>query len=223
MTDPNSHEPNPVPPGAPAPLAPKPEVGIDANNSQTPAAAASAVYDELRRLAESFMRRERTNHTLQPTALVNEAFVRLADKTIAAAQGREHFIALAAETMRRVLVDHARTHNAAKRGGPPGQRTRLACEDELPAPAVEVDVLALDDALRKLSLLDERHARVVELKYFGGLSVEQIAGLLNVGTRTVEADWALARAWLRRELGQARPNDSIPPHPSGAGGGNAAA
>ena len=84
-------------------------------------------------------------------------------------------------------------------------------------------MLALDDALRKLALLDERHARVVELKYFGGLSVEQIAGLLKVGTRTVEADWALARAWLRRELGQSRPNDSVPTDRPGAGGGDAAA
>jgi RNA polymerase sigma factor (TIGR02999 family) len=157
------------------------------------------VYVELRALAEAFLRRERAGHTLQPTALVNEAYLRLADKTIVASQGREHFVAVAAETMRRVLVDHARKRAALKRGG---GRTRLASGDGLSSPEPEVDVLALNDALDKLARLDQRHAKVVELKFFGGLGVEQIAWLLGVSHRTVEADWALARAWLRRELGQ---------------------
>ncbi len=192
-----------VPPHALAPPAPPDTPGdTRAPEPSSPDRAAQAVYVELRNLAAGFLRRERAGHTLQPTALVHEAYLRMADKTIVAGQDRSHFIAVAAETMRRVLVDHARTRGALKRGG---GRSRTGPDPDAIAIDAEVDMLALDDAITRLGRLDERHARVVVLKFFGGLSVEQIGGLLGVATRTVEADWALARAWLRRELSAGHP------------------
>ena len=155
------------------------------------------VYDELHRLARSFMRRERPEHTLQATALINEAYLRLAHEEIDW-QSREHFVGLAANVMRRVLVDYARAHRAEMRGG--GLK-RVEFHDELALSADKLDeVLLLDEALRKLTLGHPRQARVVELRWFGGLSIEEIAGLLGVAPRSVKRDWALARITLFREL-----------------------
>jgi RNA polymerase sigma factor (TIGR02999 family) len=170
----------------------------DREPSADPAALTEAVYAELRALASYFLQRERAGHTLQPTALVHEAYLKLADKTRINWRSKAHFVAVAAEAMRRVLVDHARSFRADKRGG---GRARIPLEAGILAPGTEVDLLALDDAINKLAALDARHARVVELRFFGGLSVEQAAEVLGVSTRTVEADWSLARAWLRQEIG----------------------
>lgn len=155
------------------------------------------VYDQLRDLAAALLRRERAGHTLQPTALVHEAFIRLIDSTTVNAADRAHFVAIAAGVMRRVLIDHARAHGAAKRGG--GRRLTLRTGADI-AKTPEVDVLDLDDALSRLAQLDERQAKVVELRFFGGLTMDEVATVLGLSKRSVEADWALARAWLHREL-----------------------
>jgi RNA polymerase sigma factor (TIGR02999 family) len=157
------------------------------------------VYDELRRLASSLMRRERAEHTLQPTALVHEAFLRLVGAPRIAWQDRAHFMGIAARAMRQILVDHARRHAAAKRGGRL-QRVTLS-DDAAEAPADEVEVLELHEALERFATLDPRAARVVELRVFGGLSVPEAAHVLEISPRTVDGDWAVARMWLSRELG----------------------
>ena len=155
------------------------------------------VYQELHRLAETYMHRERKDHTLQPTALINEANLRLAREDIDW-QNREHFIGVAANVMRRVLVDHARARNAAMRGG---GLVRVELEDNVAVSEERSDeVLLLDDALTRLEALNPRQARVVELRYFGGLSVEQVASILGVAPRSVKRDWALARIWLFKEI-----------------------
>jgi RNA polymerase sigma factor (TIGR02999 family) len=158
------------------------------------------VYDELRRLAASYIRRERPGQTLQATALVNEAYIRLIGEKAHNWQNRTHFLAIAALSMRQILVQRARTRKAAKRGGDP-QRITL---DEQLLPAApdkgEVDLLALDTALEKLAALNERQAKIVELRYFGGLSVEEAAEALGISPATVKRDWTLARAWLKKEL-----------------------
>ena len=156
------------------------------------------VYEELRRLAASALRRERTDHTLQPTALVHEAFLRLAETPGASWENRAHFVAVAARVMRRVLVDHARGRNALKRGN---GEIRVPIDDvDVPAVGQDVDLVALDDALARLAMLDERQARIVELRFFGGLSVPETAALIGASERTVKRDWQVARAWLTREL-----------------------
>ncbi|MCU1302923.1 MAG: sigma factor, ECF-like family protein [Candidatus Sulfotelmatobacter sp.] len=155
------------------------------------------VYAELHRLASSYMRRERQDHTLQATALINEAYLRLAREDVDW-QNREHFIGVAAHVMRRVLVDHARAHKAEMRGG--GLK-RVELEEGLAiSEERSEEVLALDEALNRLTELNPRQARVVELRYFGGLSVEQIANVLSIAPRSVKRDWALARIWLFKEL-----------------------
>lgn len=157
------------------------------------------VYDELRRLAGAALRRERASHTLQPTALVHEAFLRLVDVTSSGLQDRGHFIAIAARAMRRVLVDHARSRDALKRGS---GEVRLSIDD-VDVAAVDtrdIDLVGLDQALLRLAALDERQARIVELRFFGGLTVEETAVLIGSSDRTVKRDWQMARAWLRREL-----------------------
>ena len=158
------------------------------------------VYDELRALASHWMRRERGDHTLQPTALVHEAYLRLIDQTNADWKSRAHFIAVAAQTIHHVLVDHARKVNADKRGG---GRHRTSLHDDMKADVGrnDVDLLALEEALEKLQSLHPRQARVVELRFFGGLSIEETAHVLGVVRSTVADDWAIARAWLSRELG----------------------
>jgi RNA polymerase sigma factor (TIGR02999 family) len=158
------------------------------------------VYDELRRLAASYIRRERPGQTLQATALVHEAYVRLVGDKAQSWQNRTHFLAIAALSMRQILVQRARARKAAKRGGDP-ERITL---DERLIPAGHggdtVDLVALDDALQKLASLDARQAKVVELRYFGGLSVEEVAHVLEISPATVKRDWTIARAWLKREL-----------------------
>ncbi|WP_158794027.1 sigma-70 family RNA polymerase sigma factor [Granulicella sp. L60] len=155
------------------------------------------VYAELHRLAASYMRRERQDHTLQPTALINEAYMRLAGADLDW-QNREHFIGMAANVMRRVLVDYARAHKAQIRGG---DLKRVELEDGLAISVERTDeMLALDEALNKLTLVSPRQAKVVELRYFGGLSTEQIAVILAIAPRSVKRDWALARIWLFKEL-----------------------
>ena len=155
------------------------------------------VYAELHRLAKSYMRRERPDHTLQATALINEAYLRLVGEDVDW-NSRAHFIGLAAHVMRRVLVDYARTRNAEQRGG--GLK-RVEMQDDLAVSAAQLDeVEQLDEALKRLEKENPRQARVVELRYFGGLSVEEIGALLQIAPRSVKRDWALARIWLFREL-----------------------
>jgi RNA polymerase sigma-70 factor, ECF subfamily len=156
------------------------------------------VEAELRRLARAYMVRERREHTLQPTALVNEAFLRLADAQRIRWQDRAHFLGIAARLMRRVLVDHARVRGAGKRGS---GAQKVSLDDAL-ALALEpaVDVLALDRALEGLAAVDGRKARVIQLRFFGGLSVEETAEVLHVSTDTVKRDWRTAKAWLLYEL-----------------------
>jgi RNA polymerase sigma factor (TIGR02999 family) len=165
------------------------------------------VYDELRALAAAYLRRERSGHSLQPTALVHEAFLKLVDAKGLAPNDRRHFFAIAATTMRRVLVEHARTKNAAKRGG--GQH-RVSLTG-IQASHAEAEVVALDEAMTRLAAMDERQARIVELRFFGGLTVEEVADLLGVSKRTVEGDWTLARAWLLRELTECGDRPGKPP------------
>lgn len=175
------------------------DVPSDSNPPPNAADLLPLVYDELRGLAVAYLHRERANHTLQPTALVHEAYARLADRTRGAWKTRADFVAVAAATMRRVLVDHARRVRAQKRGGNAG---RIALTDAmLQAHSDEVDLLALDEALCALASLNERQSRVVELRFFGGLSVDETAEVLEVSPRTVDVDWSMARAWLRRALG----------------------
>jgi RNA polymerase sigma-70 factor, ECF subfamily len=157
------------------------------------------IYDEMRLLAGQFFKRERSNHTLQPTALVHEAYLRLVENT-QQWEGRAHFYAVAARVMRRILINHAAAHRAEKRGG--GSPLITLSEGSTPAPGgQDVDLLALDEALTRLEALDERQCRVVELRFFSGMSVEETAGVLGVSARTVELDWKMARAWLFSQLG----------------------
>lgn len=161
------------------------------------------VYDELRALATRSLCHERSGHTLQGTALVHEAYLKLVDQRQVRWQDRAHFFAVAAQLMRRILVDHARRHRAAKRGsGEP--RLPLVEADVQAAPAPLGDWLALDRALDRLGALDERQARTVELRFFGGLTIEETAEVLQVSPATVKNDWSVARAWLYRELEGAR-------------------
>ncbi|MFL6466605.1 MAG: sigma-70 family RNA polymerase sigma factor [Pyrinomonadaceae bacterium] len=156
------------------------------------------VLRELKKIARNFMRGQRVGHTLQTTGLVNEAFVRLVDSNRVNWQDRSHFFAISAQLMRRVLVDIARRKNSAKRGG---ERVQVSLADDVKAaPQRETDVVALDEALERLAQLNPRHSRIVELKYFGGLTEDEIAETLNISVRTVRRDWNLARAWLFREL-----------------------
>jgi RNA polymerase sigma factor (TIGR02999 family) len=157
------------------------------------------VYNELRRLAHHYMGREHPGHTLQTTALVDEAYLRLVDQTHTHWKSRAQFFGIAAQLMRRILVDHARSHLYAKRGG--GAR-KVALEDvAVLSPQRGADLIALDDALERLSSIDARKSHVVELRYFGGLSVEETAEILEVSAITVKRDWLVAKAWLRREIG----------------------
>ena len=156
------------------------------------------VYDELRRVAKRYMGRERAGHTLQTTALVNEAYLRLIDASQVQWQNRAHFFAVSAQLMRRILVDYARSHNYVKRGGEahhvPLEKAAVFSAEQAP------DLVALDEALASLAAIDPRKSRVVELRFFGGLSVAETAEVLKVSPRTVLSDWSLAKAWLLREL-----------------------
>jgi RNA polymerase sigma factor (TIGR02999 family) len=159
------------------------------------------VYDELRELARRLLRYERPGHTLQPTALVHEAYARLIDHDRVQWQGRAHFFAVAAQTMRRVLVEHARKRHAVRRGG---DALRVTLDETLAsADRDDVEVIALDRALHALSALDPTQERIVELRYFGGLTIEETAAVLGSSPATVKREWAVARAWLRREITRA--------------------
>ena len=158
------------------------------------------LYEELRRTARAYMRRERSGHTLQTTALVNEVFLRLVNIHQVQWHDRVHFLTMAAQLMRRILVDHARRRGYVKRGG--GERPVPLDELAVISPGRGSHFIVVDDALNALSKRDERKAKVVEMRFFGGLSVEETATALNVSTQTVLRDWSLAKAWLRREMSQ---------------------
>lgn len=158
----------------------------------------SLVYEQLHRLAAGLMWRERPDHTLQPTALVNEAYLRLVSQKDATWQDRTHFFGIAARLMRQILVEHARAHQAEKRGG---KVERLPLDQALEfSPAKSRELIELDDALKSLERLDPQQARVVELRFFGGLTEEETAAELGISSRTVRRDWVTARAWLHGEL-----------------------
>ena len=158
------------------------------------------VYAELRRQAARQLRRERAGHTLQTTALVHETYLRLVGQREVRWQNRAHFFAIAAEMMRRILVDHARKTSAAKRGG---SALKLQLDESLAAPdeQQQPDLVAIDEALVKLAALDPQQGRIVELRFFGGLNVEETAEVLGISPRTVKRDWRVAKAWLHREIG----------------------
>jgi len=157
------------------------------------------VYEELRQQAARYLRKERPNHSLQATALINEAFLRLIDVKDVQWQNRAHFFAIAANLMRRILVDHARRRDAEKRGG---SQVCLTLDEGLAwANEPDVDLLAIDEALDRLALIDEQQARIVELRFFSGLTVDETATALSISPKTVKRDWSVARAWLKREIG----------------------
>jgi RNA polymerase sigma factor (TIGR02999 family) len=167
-------------------------------NEEARDALIPVVYGELRRLARRHLWRERPDHTLQSAALVNEAYLRLVRQDVPQWQNRAHFFGVAAQLMRHILVDHARNRMAAKRGG---SAPRLVLDPELaPAQNPEIDIVALDDALGRLSTLDPQQGRLIELRFFGGLSIEETAVVLGISPATVKREWATARAWMRREL-----------------------
>lgn len=174
-------------------------VSIDAGDRAQAERLLPLVYDEFRGLARRFLLRERRDHSLQPTELVNEAYLRLVDYNQVEWQGRTHFFAAGAEVMRRILVDHARRKLRKKRGERP---VRVELTDSLHLSSRhETDVLALEEALEKLESVDSKQARIVELRFYGGLTVQEVAEVLGQSKRTVEREWTMIRAWLRRELG----------------------
>ncbi|CAN5601158.1 sigma-70 family RNA polymerase sigma factor [soil metagenome] len=156
------------------------------------------VYDELRLIARGYLQRERSDHTLQATALVHEAYLRMVDQTQLSWENRAHFFGMAAQVMRRILVDHARRHRAEKRGG---EWAKVELDEaRLSASLRPVDLVALDEALLDLAKLDPRQSQIVELRFFGGLTIEEAAEVLDVSPRTVRREWRIAKAWLRREI-----------------------
>lgn len=173
-----------------------------AGDKEAPARLMPLVYDELRRLAGSYLRRERSDHTLQPTALVNEAYLRVIDQTRVSWENRAQFFGLAARLMRNILIDHARERAAQKRGGDGNQAMARFSLDEARVANEEAgaDLLALDEALTSLAKFDERKSKIVEMRFFGGLSVEETAAALGVSDKTVMREWRIAKMWLHREL-----------------------
>lgn len=165
------------------------------------------VYDELRAIARRYMNRERSGHTLQTAALINEAYLRLVDKQDVAWQNRTHFFAISARIMRNLLVDHARARQMAKRGG---GAVQVSLNEAIAGsePEMTVDMLALDEALTRLAEFDERKARIVELRFFGGLSADETAEALDLSEITIKREWLKAKAWLFRELGGTEPPQS---------------
>lgn len=171
---------------------------VRAGDSQAGAALLPLVYEELRAIARGQLSRERKDHTLQATALLHEAWMKLGDIERAAPKDRAHFLAIAARTMRQILVDHARRKKAGKRGEGWDRVTLGVAVDQLERQ--ELDLVALDEALKRLAEHDRRKARVVELRFFAGMSMAEVAEVLGVSVRTAEGDWYMARAWLRRQL-----------------------
>ena len=181
-------------------------LSVEGTGSREKAAAVEELlalaYDELRRVASRIMARERAGHTLQPTALVHEAYLKLVDQTSLRWNDRAHFLGIAARAMRQILVDHARRSGAVKRGG---EMTRVTLDESVapdvsPGASSDLDLLDLNQALERLAVEDDRAARVAELRLFGGLSVKEAAHVLGVSVRTVGGDWAMARLWLSREI-----------------------
>jgi RNA polymerase sigma factor (TIGR02999 family) len=162
-------------------------------------AAVPLVYDELRRAAHHYLRSERPDHTLQSTALVHEAYLRLEKQGAAEIKNREHFLAICAQLMRQILVDYARSRNAAKRDG----GYRLTLDESLAFKTRSVDMVALDDALNELAKLDQKQSQIVELRFFGGLSIEETSRALNLSPTTVKRHWATARLWLHHQMSKA--------------------
>ncbi|MCX6587110.1 MAG: sigma-70 family RNA polymerase sigma factor [Acidobacteria bacterium] len=162
------------------------------------------VYNELRKIAANYMRRERTDHTLQATALVHEAYMQLVDQTRVTWQNRAHFFGVAAQLMRRILVDHARSQNALKRGG---DAQKISLDDSVglaAGPPVAFD--ELDEALNRLHELDPNQAKIIELRFFGGLTVEEVSEVIGLSTATIEREWRMAKAWLHNQLTATRPH-----------------
>ena len=156
------------------------------------------VYDDLHNLAQKYFRGERPNHTLQPTALVHEAYLKLIDQTRVDWQSRAHFLAICARVMRRILVDHARTRQRIRRGG--GMKMVALDSEVIPGDMADNELLELHEAMERLAALDDRQAQVVEMRFFGGLTVDEIAHVLGVSKRTVEGDWTHAKAWLKSQF-----------------------
>jgi RNA polymerase sigma factor (TIGR02999 family) len=156
------------------------------------------VYDELRRVAKKNLAGQRSDHTLQATALVHEAYLRLVNRKAANWQGRTHFFALAAQMMRQILVDHARMHNAEKRGG--GMLTLVLEDDVAGKPEINLDLIGLDRAMKQLASLDARQSQIVELRFFGGLSIEEAARVVDISPATAKREWATARVWLHHAM-----------------------
>jgi len=179
---------------------------IRAGNREAESKLIRLVYDELRRLAHHYMQLERTNHTLQATAVVHEVYLKLVKQRAISWQNKAHFLAFAAVLMRRVLCDYARSHARIKRGAEYG---RLPLDEDLVfSKEKSEEIIDLDRALARLQELDHRQSKVVELLYFGGLTVEETASALGISSRTVKRDWSVARAWLHRELHKGKANDS---------------
>ncbi len=172
-------------------------VRLNAGDGEAVSELLPVVYQELRGIAGNHLRKERAGHTLQPTALVHEAFLKLVNQDRAVWKDRAHFLAVAASAMQRILIDHARRHRALKRGE--GKRVTLDVQSDIPFEA-EVDLLGLDEAMKKLAAVSERQSEVVKLRFFGGMSTDEIAHVLDISPRTVKGDWRFARAWLQREL-----------------------
>lgn len=164
------------------------------------------IHDELRRLAHNFLKRERVDHTLQTTALINEAYIRLSSQNRVDWQSRAHFFAVSSQLMRRILVDYARSRNYVKRGG--GSKHVSLDEVTIATEERGIDLLALDEALSRLAQVDTRKVQIVELRYFGGLDHDEVAEVIGVSAITVKREWARARAWLYRELSQAEENEA---------------
>ncbi len=170
------------------------EMTADAGTS--PSELLEIVYADLRKLAAFYMRNERSDHTLQPTALVHEAYMRLVDWKNVSWQNRAHFFSLAAQVMRKVLIDHARSHNAEKRSG-----QNVVLDDAISIPSKQpIDLIALDEAMKDLESVDPRQAKIVELRVFGGLTIEETAYILGISETTVRREWTFAKAWFQREL-----------------------
>ena len=173
---------------------------VNAGDPSAPGKLLDLVYEDLRHLAAAYMRDERADHTLQATALVHEAYLRMVDWKNVTWESRAQFFAVAAKVMRRVLVDHARHKNAAKREG---AQQKLTLDEAVSfADDKELDILALEEALLSLEKLDQRQAQIVELRFFGGLSIEEAAHVLKISSATVKREWVIAKAWFQRELRQ---------------------
>ncbi len=181
---------------------------IDWTNGNREAAAGlmPLVYEELRQLARGYLQRERADHTLQATGLVHEAYLRLVDQGTTTWQNRAHFFGVAAQLMRRILVDHARRHRRGKRGG---ALDKVEFDEALAlSVSRDLNVIALDDALQDLATLNPQHSQIVELRFFGGMTIEEVAEVLDVSPRTVQREWRMARAWLRRQISAEKPDDT---------------